>query len=128
MKRTLALAALSLLLFLPPALADSTAPSYVELADAPTITVDWSKGNMQAVMLHDNRTLVFANGQRGGRYTLIIKQDATGSRIPIWPPQVHWPGENQLPPMLTTTANKKDYFTFIYDGMRYDGVGIAQSY
>jgi hypothetical protein len=80
MKRILPATALLLFLFLPPALADVAAPSYVELADAPTITVDWSKGNTQAVTLQGNRTFVFANGQKGGRYMLVITQDATGSR------------------------------------------------
>lgn len=128
MQRLSVLIALFLFLLLPPALAGSAAPSYAELADAPTITIDWSKGSMQAVTLHGNRTLIFENAQKGGRYTLIIKQDATGSRIPIWPAQVHWPGETQLPPTLTSTASKKDYLTFIYDGASYDVVGLAQNF
>jgi hypothetical protein len=125
MKRALALAALLLFLYTGPTFAE-TAPSYVELADAPTITVDWSKGDTQAVTLHGNRTLLFANGRKGAKYTLVIKQDATGSRLVAWPPSVHWPGEIGHP-SLTTIANRKDYLTFICDGPSYDAVGFAQN-
>lgn len=51
----------------PAAVRAANAPDYFELTDAPTITVDWSKGNTQAVTLHGNHTLVFTNGQKGGR-------------------------------------------------------------
>lgn len=109
----------------PPTLAD-TAPTYVELADAPTITVDWSTGNTQAVTLHGNRAFTFAHGQKGGKYLLIIKQDATGSRTVTWPASVRWPGVTG--PTLTTTAGKTDYLTFFYNGATYDGIGLAPNY
>jgi hypothetical protein len=125
MKRILALAALLSLLPVPVVFASDTAPSYVELTDAPTISVDWSKGKTQSVTLGGNRKLAFVNGHKGGHYTLILKQDATGSRIVTWPQSVHWPGVT--PPMLTTTANKKDYISFFYDGMSYDALGLAQN-
>lgn len=100
--------------------------NYVDLSDAPTITVDWSKGNMQAVTLGGNRSFMFSNGQKGGRYTLIIKQDVTGSRTVTWPSSVHWPGRDG--PTLTTTAGKRDYIGFIYKGDSYDMLSIAQGY
>ncbi len=125
MKRILAIAALCLFLFLPPALANSAAPSYAELQDAPTITVDWSKATTQAVTLHSNRTLVFTNGQKGGRYTVIITQDATGSRRVTWPASVRWPGVSG--PTLTTTAGKTDYLSFFYNGSTYDGIAFTQN-
>lgn len=128
MRRALAPAVLLSLLSAGPALASHPAPAYVELRDAPTITVDWSKANTQAVTLHGNRRLDFENGQKGGKYTLILKQDETGSRTVTWPPVVHWPGESRLPPVLTTTANRKDYLTFVFDGVSYDGVGFAQGF
>jgi hypothetical protein len=127
-KHIAALAALLFLLSVSVAYAADASVSYIELPDAPSITVDWSKGNVQAVTLHSNRTLTFANAQKGGRYLLIVKQDATGYRTVTWPPAVHWPGENQLPPQLTTTANRKDYLTFIFDGASYDAVSLAQNY
>jgi len=103
---------------------------YFELADAPTIAVDWSKGNSQSVTLGGNRTLTFTNGQKGGKYLLIVKQDATGSRTVTWPSSVRWPGPTQaaVPPTLTTTANKTDYITFFYNGVNYDALALAQNY
>ena len=129
-KRTLALSALFVLLLVPSAFAGNAAPSYVELTDAPTITVDWSKGNTQTVTLGGNRTFTFLNGQKGGKYLLILKQDSHGSRLVTWPLSVRWPGPTQTaaPPTLTTTANKTDYLTFFFNGVTYDGLGLSQNY
>lgn len=128
LKRLLALSALLLLLSVPFAHA-SDVPSYIELQDAPAITVDWSKGNTQTVTLSGNRTFTFLNGQKGRTYLLILKQDATGSRTVTWPPSVRWPGSTPTaaPPTLTTTANKTDYITFFYNGLSYDALGFTQS-
>jgi hypothetical protein len=130
MKRPIALAALAFFLSGPPVFAADqsllTAPSLVELDDAPTVTVDWNKGNTQAVTLHGNRTLVFVHGQKGGKYLLIIKQDGTGSRNVTWPSSVNWPGA--YPPALTTTANKKDYINLFCYGAGYDLLGISQGF
>lgn len=98
---------------------------YFELADAPTIAVDWSKGSIQFVTLGGNRTLIFSGGQKGHRYTLIVKQDATGSRTITWPLSVRWPGVTG--PTLTTTTNKADYIMFFFNGANYDAVGLAQN-
>jgi len=128
-----AIAALLFLLSVSPAFADASAPSYVELADTPTIAVDWSKGDNQTVTLHGNRAFTFANGQKGGKYTLIIKQDDTGSRTVTWPSSVRWPGgppqkRGQQVGILTTTANKTDYITFFHNGVNYDVLALAQNY
>lgn len=125
MKRGFGLALIICMLLSLPAFAGSELPSLVELADAPSIIVDWSKGPIQDVTLHGNRRFVFENGQKGGKYLLIIRQDDTGSRLPIWPASVHWPGTS--PPALTTTANRKDYISFFYDGVTYDLVAISQN-
>ena len=94
-------------------------------SDGGTIAVDWTNGNVQSVTLAGDRTFTFAGGQDGGKYTLIIKQDSTGSRTVAWPAAVRWPGA--VAPTLTTTASKTDYFGFLYNGVdsKYDG--IAQS-
>jgi hypothetical protein len=132
MKRLLALSAFLFLLPIQPACADNAAPSYVELADGPTIAVDWSKGDTQSVTLGGNRTLTFSNGQKGGKYLLILTQDATGSRTVTWPSWVRFPGGapqtgGQPASILTTTADKKDYISFFYDGLSYDAIAFAQN-
>jgi len=122
-KRILALTALLLLMPVSLAYAGDAAPSSIELIDAPTITVDWSRGTTQIVTLGGNRALTFLNGQ-GGKYILRLQQDSTGSRTVTWPSSVHWPGTNG--PTLTTTAGKADYIVFIDNGVSYDMVAISQ--
>jgi hypothetical protein len=137
MKRRLIVASLFFLLSIPALAADQSLEElrrtvgeavfpFIELDDAPSITVDWRKATVQSVTLHGNRTFTFINGHKGGRYVLIIKQDATGSRTVTWPASVHWPGDSPQPPTLTTTANKKDYINFFYDGAIYDLVAMSQ--
>ena len=128
MKRPSALFLLFFLLSVPPAHAADAAPSYIDLTDAPTIAVDWSKGNTQAVTLRGNRTLIFSNGQKGGHYMLIIKQDATGSRTVTWPSSMRWPGGPPQAGMLTTTKDKADVLTIFYDGGNYYVLGLSQNY
>jgi hypothetical protein len=130
MKPILAPAMFLFFLSAAPALAGNAAPSYVELQDAPTVIIDWSKGNTQAVTLHGDRTLVFTNGQKGGKYLLILTQDAAGSRLVSWPSTVQWPGHgaHPPPPNLTAMANKKDFVGFFYDGERYDAISLSQSF
>jgi hypothetical protein len=46
--------------------------------------------------------------------TLVLTQDATGSRSATWPASVKWPGG--VAPTLTTTPGKTDIVTLItYD-------------
>jgi len=133
MKWLLLLSALLVLLPFHPAHADSSAPSYVELADGQTINVDWSKGDTQSVTLGGNRTLTFSHGQKGTKYLLILKQDATGSRTVTWPSSVRFSGGppqtgGQPASILTTTANKTDYIRFFYNGVTYDMLAFSQGY
>jgi hypothetical protein len=126
MKRLLILLAFLFLLPLHRACASEAAPSYVELADAPTVTVDWSRASTQFVTLHGNRTFIFQNGERGKHYTLAVTQDAHGSRTVTWPSSVRWPGVSG--PTLTTTANKTDYVTFLHNGVNYDAVDLSPNH
>jgi|GEM_PF-2966849 len=108
----------------------TTANTEYDLTDAPTITVDWSKGTLQTVVLGGNRKVLFINGYPGMRGTLAISQDGTGSRLMTWPADAHWPGAVSSPPTLTTTAHKTDYIGVVYNGRRksYDMLGLASNY
>ncbi|MCX6355501.1 MAG: hypothetical protein NTZ78_11465 [Candidatus Aureabacteria bacterium] len=98
------------------------------LTDGDTIAIDWNNGNVQSVILGGNRTLQFQNGQDGGKYILMLKQDAFGSRTVSWPDSVRWSGGT--PPVLTATPNKSDYLGFIYNGVdsKYDCVAQQFDY
>jgi len=89
------------------------------LTDGATITVNWNNSNVQSVTMAGNRTYVFNNPKDGARYSIIIKQDAVGSRTATWPATVKWAGG--VAPVLTVTANKYDIVTFIWDGANYYG-------
>jgi len=88
------------------------------LTDAATIAVDWNNSNVQSVTLGGNRTFTFSNPKSGSRYLLMLKQDGTGSRTVTWP-SIIWQGG--VAPVLTTTANKTDLITIVYDGTSYYG-------
>ena len=94
---------------------------------ATTTAINWNNGNTQSITLAATpTTLTFANGQDGGKYTLIIKQDGTGSRTITWPASVRFP--DGVAPTLTTTAAKTDYIGFIYNGVdsKYDAVAFMK--
>ena len=95
----------------------------VTLSDGATVNIDWEDGSVQTLTLGGNRTLEFDNPVTGGKYVLILKQDATGGRTVTWPANVKWTAGSA--PVLSTGANDIDIFGFIYDGTNWYGVGEA---
>lgn len=82
--------------------------------------VNWASGNTQSYTLGANITFsAFQNPTVGQHLTLILTQDATGSRTVTWPASVIWP--NNVAPTLTTTASNTDMVGFIWDGTYYRG-------
>ena len=89
-----------------------------------TTTINWNSGNVQIVTL--TGTVTFAapsNLKDGAIYTLMVKQDGTGSRTATWNAVFKWPGGTA--PVLTTTANAVDIFTFVSDGTNLYNLGYA---
>jgi len=85
------------------------------LTDATTI--NWNLNTQQAakVTLGGNRTLGNpTNMKDGGFYSLMITQDATGSRTLAYDTAYKWPGGTA--PVLTTTAGAKDMLVLYSDG------------
>lgn len=81
-----------------------------------SLAIDWNNGPVQKVTLTDNATLTFSNPVAGGTYTLILVQDGTGGRAVVL--GASWDfGENT--PTFTTTANKKNVVSGLYDGSEY---------
>lgn len=76
--------------------------------------INFTSGNLQSLTLTGNITATFSNLKNGGAYTLILKQDATGSRTVTWPASMLW--AEGTAPTLTTDANGIDTVSFIYDG------------
>ena len=96
------------------------------LSDSSTIAVNWNNGNTQKVTLGGNRTITFANGQPGGKYTMILAQDGGGNRTVTWPANTRFSGN--ATPTLTTTGSKTDFIGFIYDGTNYYGVATSLNF
>lgn len=81
--------------------------------DSATIDFDLEVSNLQIVTLGGNRILSLSNPVVGQVYTIILKQDATGSRTVTWWSGIAW--VNGSAPTLTTTASKRDIYTFIVE-------------
>lgn len=79
--------------------------------DGATVTFDIGRSNLWIVTFGGNRTLALTGDQDGDQFTLLLKQDGTGSRVPTWFSGILW--QNGTTPTLTTTAGKYDVFPFL---------------
>lgn len=85
------------------------------LSYAATITPDVANGNVQTVTLTGNVTFsAFSNPEAGQSLTLIVKQDATGSRTLT--STMKFAGAEKT---LSTAANSIDIISVFYDGTDY---------
>lgn len=85
------------------------------LTYASTITPDVANGNVQTVTLTGNVTFsAFSNPEAGQSMTVIIKQDATGSRTLT--STMKFAGGDKT---LSTAANSIDIISVFYDGTNY---------
>lgn len=81
------------------------------------ITLNLANGNVQKLTLTANCTITLTSPASGAMrsLTLLVFQDATGSRTITWPGSVKW--GNAGAPVLTTTASKMDIISlFTVDG------------
>lgn len=79
-----------------------------------THTIDLTTGNVHDLTLTANCTLTFSNPTASGdacSFTLILRQDGTGSRTVTWPASVDWPAATA--PTLSTAAAAVDVLTFV---------------
>jgi hypothetical protein len=93
-------------------------------------TLDFATGNHHRVTMTGNGTLTLSSGSAGGVYTVEVLQDGTGSRTVAWGTgvgSVLWPSGASAP-TVTATANRKDIFTFYFDGTNYLGQTYGQNY
>lgn len=76
--------------------------------------IDLENGNVFDLTLTGNVTYTFTNPPDtgiSGAFTLIQRQDGTGSRTVTWPASVDWAGGTA--PTVTATASSVDVFVFI---------------
>ena len=93
-------------------------------ASGTTKTIDWNDANVQFVDMTGNVTFTLSNPISGFAYTLVLKQDATGSRTATWPAAVLWPGGTA--PTLSTAANSIDLVTLVYSALDTQYYAVSQ--
>ena len=90
-------------------------------------TINLNNGSLQILTLTANCTFTFPSVFAAGLgLTLLLKQDATGSRTVTWPATVKWP--NNTAPTITATASKMDKYVFVSDGTNWIGSNAGQNY
>jgi hypothetical protein len=89
-------------------------------------TIAISGGTVQILTLTGNCTFTFPTATAGKSFTLLLKQDGTGSRTVTWPAAVKWPGGTA--PTITSTASKLDKYVFTADGTNWYGSNAGQNY
>lgn len=82
-------------------------------------TIDWGNGNKQKLVLTDDCILTFQHPFGIMTVTLKLAQDATGSRLVTWPPNVKWPAGTA--PTLSTDPDAIDLLCFYHDGLDWFG-------
>ena len=112
-----------------PALSNPTITNYVETLYAANtstaLTIDLANGTVQKLTLTATATLTMPTAVAGKSFMIILTQDATGGRSVTWT-TVSWPSATA--PTITTTASKKDLYSFFSDGVSWYGATIAQAY
>jgi hypothetical protein len=89
------------------------------------ITLALTNGTVQIITLTGNATITMPTAVSGKSFTLLLKQDATGSRTVTWT-TVSWPSATA--PTITSTASKMDKYVFISDGTYWYGATAGQNY
>jgi len=116
-----------------PTLTNPTITNYVETpfsANSGTaITLALTNGTVQIITLTGNATITMPTAVSGKSFTILLRQDATGSRTVTWPTvtnPVSWPAATA--PTITSTASKMDKYVFISDGTYWYGATAGQNY
>jgi hypothetical protein len=89
------------------------------LTDGTTISWDTNLGQIATVTLGGNRAIAAPSNLKVGTYILHVIQDGTGSRTLTWNSVFKWVGG--VAPVLTTTASRRDVFSFVCDGTNLYG-------
>ena len=89
------------------------------LTDGATVNWDASQGSVAYLTLGGNRTIAAPTNLKVGSYILHIIQDGSGNRTVTWNSIFKWPAG--VAPVLTTTANRRDLFSFVCDGTNLYG-------
>jgi hypothetical protein len=101
----------------------------ITLTPSATVTVDWSIGSFQEIVLSDDTVFTFSGGIDGDKLVLRIKQNDSVAKTVTLPGDVRF-GTDITAYVVTATLEKQDYLGFIYDGAasKYDLVSVVKGY
>jgi hypothetical protein len=96
-----------------------------------TEALDLNAATVHDITLDENVTFTFTNPPASGRaisFTVILRQDGSGTNTVTWPASVEWPGGSA--PTITATASAVDIvvFTTVDGGTTYYGNIAGQAY
>ena len=95
-------------------------------ADGATITFDMNESSSHTAELGGNRTLDVSNVDAGQKFSLRLKQDATGNHTVNWWNNISWMSVDGSEPTLRTSG--VDYFGFICtSGGYYEGFHLTEA-
>lgn len=84
-------------------------------ASGAAVTIpDVTTATLNDVTLTAACTFTFPAAAAGKSFSIIARQDGTGSRLATWPASVKWP--NGVAPVLSTAVNAIDFLAFVSDG------------
>ena len=89
-------------------------------------SVDFTNGSLLVLTLTGNATIYPPSPSLGKSFTLLLKQDGTGSRTVTWGGTIKWPGGTA--PTITSTASKLDKYIFTSDGTNWYGSDAGKNY
>ena len=89
-------------------------------------TINLANGTLFDLTLTGNCTYTFPSAVSGKQFTLLQKQDGTGSRTVTWPSNVRW--ASGTAPTITATAGRTDVISFVCDGTYWLGFVGGQNY
>lgn len=99
-------------------------PTVADTSTAYTVTI--TDGTLFDLTLTGNCTFTFPTATAGRQFTLILKQDGTGSRTITWPSAVRW--ATGTAPTITATVSKTDVISFVAEGTYWLGFVGGQNY
>jgi hypothetical protein len=95
-------------------------------ADGATITFDMNESSSHTAELGGNRTLDVSNVDAGQKFSLRLKQDATGNHTVNWWNNISWMSVDGSEPTLRTSG--VDYFGFVCtSGGYYEGFHLTEA-
>lgn len=89
-------------------------------------TVNLANGSLFDLTLTGNCTFTFPTATLGTKFTLLLQQDATGSRTITWPISVRW--ANSVTPIINSIPYRTDIISFVAEGSDWLGYVIGSSY